>query len=188
MTARRHKKLVSTERSRTTVVLLVSIILAAPAAALPQTDAAWNHAWNQGSPDCAQNPQAPLQVHTYDGRTFVLRENLCSTFEAPFLYLLIGSTEALLIDSGDVADSKAMPLADTVMHLLPENDQGRLSLLVAHTHRHNDHRAGDAQFAGLAKVQVIGFDLESVRRYYTFADWPNGIAQINLGDRRPPLD
>lgn len=56
-------------------------------------------------------------------------------------------------------------------------------MLVAHTHRHSDHRAGDAQFAGLAKVHVIGFDLESVRRYYKFADWPNGIAQINLGDR-----
>lgn len=155
------------------------MILAVPTAALPQIDAAWN----QGSTDCAQNPQPPFEVHAYDSRTFVLRENLCSTFEAPFLYLLIGSTRALLIDSGDVADPKAMPLADTVMHMLPEKDQAKLPLLVAHTHRHSDHRAGDAQFAGLANVQVIGFDLESVRRYYKFRDWPNGIAQINLGDR-----
>src|SRR5579862_7594333 len=52
--------------------------------------------WNEGSPDCAKNPQPPLQVHQYNARTFILRENLCTTFEAPFMYLLVGSTKALL--------------------------------------------------------------------------------------------
>lgn len=140
-------------------------------------------AWNQGSADCAKNPQPPLEVHTYDSRTFVLRENLCSTVEAPFLYLLIGSTKAVLIDSGDVADAKAMPLAETVMHLLPDEGSNKLPLLVVHTHRHQDHRSGDAQFAQLPNVEIVGFDLESVRRYYKFADWPNGVAEIELGDR-----
>jgi len=69
------------------------------------------------------------------------------------------------------------------MHLLPGEEPRKLPLLVVHTHRHLDHRAGDAQFAHLANVQVVGFDLESVRRYYSFGDWPNGLAQINLGDR-----
>jgi glyoxylase-like metal-dependent hydrolase (beta-lactamase superfamily II) len=54
---------------------------------------------------------------------------------------------------------------------------------VVHTHRHLDHRAGDDQFAHLPNVQVIGWDLDSVRRYYNFTDWPNGLAQINLGNR-----
>ncbi len=52
-----------------------------------------------------------------------------------------------------------------------------------HTHRHLDHRAGDSQFAGLPNVQVLGFDLDSVRRYYNFTNWPEGVAQIDLGDR-----
>jgi len=56
-------------------------------------------------------------------------------------------------------------------------------LLVVHTHRHLDHRAGDAQFARLSNVQVIGFDLDSVRHFYNFANWPNGTAKISLGDR-----
>src|SRR5437588_335750 len=54
--------------------------------------------WNEGASDCAKNPQPPLQVHRYNSQTLILRENLCATFEAPFMYLLIGSRKALLID------------------------------------------------------------------------------------------
>jgi len=139
--------------------------------------------WNEGAKDCSASPQVPIEVHPYNPRTFILRENLCATFEAPFMYLLIGSTEALLVDTGDVADPNQMPLATTVMHLLPGNETAKLPLLVVHTHRHLDHRAGDGQFAHLSNVQVVGFDIDSVRRYYNFTDWPNGLAQINLGDR-----
>ena len=57
--------------------------------------------WNEGSPECANSPQPPLQVHQYNARTFILRENLCSTFEAPFMYLLFGQTRALLLDTGE---------------------------------------------------------------------------------------
>jgi glyoxylase-like metal-dependent hydrolase (beta-lactamase superfamily II) len=139
--------------------------------------------WNEGSPDCAAHPQPPLEVHEYNPQTFVLRENLCATFEAPFLYLLIGSDRALLIDTGDVADPKLMPLAKTVMQLLPETAGAKLPLLVVHTHRHLDHRAGDGQFSHLPVVQVVGYDLDSVRRFYHFVNWPNGLAQIDLGHR-----
>ena len=139
--------------------------------------------WNEGSPTCAKNPQPPLQLHQYNTRTFILRENLCTTFEAPFMYLLLGSTKALLVDTGDIADPKVVPLAETVMHLLPGEGPTKLPLLVVHTHRHLDHRAGDAQFAHFSNAQVVGFDFDSVRRYYRFTDWPNGLVQIDLGDR-----
>jgi glyoxylase-like metal-dependent hydrolase (beta-lactamase superfamily II) len=139
--------------------------------------------WIEGAANCAANPQPPLEVHSYNPETFILRENLCATWEAPFLYLVIGSSKAMLIDTGDVADPAKMPLATAVIRLLPENGSERLPLLVVHTHRHLDHRAGDGQFSGLPNVQVVGFDLESVRRFYNFTDWPNGIAQIDLGER-----
>lgn len=139
--------------------------------------------WDEGAPDCAKSTAPPLQVHAYNAQSFILRENLCATFEAPFLYLLIGSQKALLIDTGDVTDPAKMPLAKTVMDLLPSAAGAKLPLLVVHTHRHLDHRAGDAQFALLPNVQVVGFELESVRRFYQFADWPNGTVQIELGDR-----
>lgn len=99
------------------------------------------------------------------------------------MYLLVGSTSALLIDTGDVEDPTRMPLAKTVVSLLPGEGAAKLPLLVVHTHRHLDHRAGDSQFMRLPNVQVVGYDLESVRRYYKFSDWPNGLAEINLGDR-----
>src|SRR5262249_30040315 len=138
---------------------------------------------NEGAANCSQNPQPPLQVHPYNSRTFILRESLCATFEAPFMYLLIGSSRALLIDSGDVADPNQMPLAKTVMNLLPRGGSANFPLLVVHTHRHGDHRSGDAQFAGSANIEVVGFDLNSVRQYYNFTNWPDGLAQIGLGDR-----
>jgi hydroxyacylglutathione hydrolase len=139
--------------------------------------------WDEGAADCAKNPPRPLQVHPYNAQTFILRENLCTTFEAPFTYLLIGSRKALLIDTGDVADANQVPLSKTVTELLPGDASGKVALLVVHTHRHLDHRAGDGQFTPLANVQVVGFDMESVRRFYNFPDWPNGLAEIDLGGR-----
>jgi glyoxylase-like metal-dependent hydrolase (beta-lactamase superfamily II) len=76
-----------------------------------------------------------------------------------------------------------IPLAESVMRLLPGEGKAKLPLLVVHTHRHLDHRAGDAQFAHFSNAQVVGFDMDSVRRYYPFTDWPNGLAQVDLGDR-----
>lgn len=175
------------ERSSWRFAIFVLLALAAAIASPP----AWSQLapgsmdvhWNEGSPDCAKHPQPPLQVHSYNSQTFLLRENLCSTFEAPFMYLLVGSTKALLIDTGDVADPQAMPLAATVMGLLPGQGPAKLPLLVVHTHRHLDHRAGDAQFRQFSNAEVVGFDIDSVRRYYKFTDWPNGLAQLDLGGR-----
>lgn len=139
--------------------------------------------WNPGAADCAKNPPPPLQVHRYNERTFILRENPCVTREAPFMYLLLGSRRALLIDTGDVHDPAVVPLAQEVEKLLPGAGAARLPVLVVHTHGHLDHREGDAQLAALPKVEVVGTDLAHVRRYFGFSDWPRGVAQLDLGDR-----
>ena len=139
--------------------------------------------WNIGAEDCAKGSEPPLQVHTYEPQTFILRQSLCASFEGNFIYLLVGSNKALLIDTGAIADPQKMPLAKTILELLPEKDGKQLSLLVAHTHRHSDHRAGDPQFASLPSVQIVPFDLEGVRTFFGFTDWPNGIAHLDLGDR-----
>jgi hydroxyacylglutathione hydrolase len=164
-------------------VLGLSLTVTAPSLWPQAASGSMDVHWNEGSENCAQNPQPPFQIHAYNRKTLILRENLCATFEAPFLYLLIGSNKALLIDTGDVRDPKLMPLADTVLRLLPGDRSAKLPLLVVHTHRHLDHRAGDEQFAPVPNVQVVGFDIDSVRRFYNFTDWPNGLAQIDLGDR-----
>jgi hypothetical protein len=74
--------------------------------------------WNEGASDCKATPQDPLQVYDYEPQMFILRQNPCASFEANFIYLLIGSDKALLIDTGAVADPKAMPLAKTILQLL----------------------------------------------------------------------
>jgi glyoxylase-like metal-dependent hydrolase (beta-lactamase superfamily II) len=139
--------------------------------------------WNEGALDCSAKPQEPLQVHQYESQTFILRQSPCADFEANFIYLLIGSDRALLIDTGAVADPKAMPLAKTILELLPDTGGKKLPLLVAHTHRHLDHRAGDPQFASLPSVQIVPIDLEGVRAFYGFNNWPNGTAHLDLGGR-----
>ena len=139
--------------------------------------------WNVGAEDCAAASQPPLQVHAYEPRTFILRQSLCASFEGNFIYLLVGSDKALLIDTGAIADPQKMPLAKTIRELLPNKDDKKLPLLVAHTHRHSDHRAGDPQFASLPSVQIVPFELEGVRTFFGFTDWPNGIAHLDLGDR-----
>ena len=87
--------------------------------------------WNEGAKDCKASTQAPIEAHAYNPQTIILRENLCATFEAPFMYVLLGSTKALLIDTGYVADPNQMPLAKTVMHLLPEDGAGKHVLIAA---------------------------------------------------------
>ena len=138
--------------------------------------------WNKGSKDCIKNPQPPLQVHRYNAETFILRENLCATYEAPFMYLLIGKNKALLIDTGAVADAKTMPLAETVTSLLATAGS-RVPLMVVHTHGHLDHRSGDDQFRSLPDVEIVPTDLESVKSRFGLAEWPNSIGQIDLGNR-----
>jgi hydroxyacylglutathione hydrolase len=164
--------------------LLVLGLLLLPLPARSQaTPGSMDVHWNEGAADCSTNSQPSIQVHPYNSRTFILRENPCATAEAPFLYLLIGSTRAMLIDTGDVADPNRMPVAQTVFALLPDVASTKMPLLVVHTHGHLDHRLGDSQFANLPNVQVVGTDLSHVRSYFGFADWPNGVAQVDLGDR-----
>lgn len=159
-------------------IVLVSALACAVAHAEP-LDAKWN----EGSTDCARHPGPPLQVHEYSPRTFILREGLCATPEAPFMYLLIGTQKALMIDTGDVQDASKVPLARTVQQLLARAGAGSLPLLVVHTHRHRDHRAGDEQLRHLPNTQVVGFDLQSVEDFYDLPAWPYGKSRIDLGER-----
>jgi hydroxyacylglutathione hydrolase len=138
--------------------------------------------WNEGSNDCVADPQPPIQVHRYNAETFILRESLCATYEAPFIYVLIGKAKALVIDTGAVADPKIMPLAQTVISVL-HNEGLKLPLLVVHTHGHLDHRSGDDQFRALPEVDVVPTDLESLKSRLGLVDWPNDIGHIDLGDR-----
>ena len=139
--------------------------------------------WQPGAKDCSATPDAPLQVHAYNLQTFILRLSLCVDSEANFIYLLIGSELALLIDTGAEADPQKLPLARQVLELLPAKNNGKLPLLVVHTHRHLDHRAGDPQFQSLPAVEVVPTEDNAMRQRLGFTDWPNDVVQLDLGGR-----
>lgn len=164
------------------VLCWMSCLLGMPALAQP-APGDMNVHWDPGAADCQARPPKPLQVHRYDQNTYILRQSLCQTYEGPFIYLLIGSSRALLIDTGDVTDASKMPLASTVLGLLPVTNGKRLPLLIAHTHGHLDHRSGDGQFASAPDVAIVGTDLPHVIDGFGFRDWPNDIAHIDLGNR-----
>ena len=163
--------------------LVLAAALAVPVAHADLTPGSMDMHWDAGAEACSKHAAPPIEVHPYNSDTYVLRQDLCATWEAPFIYLLVGSDKALLIDTGDVADPKLMPLADTVLGLLPQKGGAKLPLIVVHSHTHLDHRSGDPQFQGRPGVTVVAAQLPSVEKFFGFPDWPQGIAQVDLGGR-----
>jgi len=160
------------ERNLAACAFVFTLILSATSVCAQLVPGSMDVRWDAGAPDCKANPQPPIQVHRYAPETFFLRQNLCVSFEGNFLYLLIGSHKALLIDSGAIRDPARMPVAKTVLDLLPARDDFKMPLLVVHTHGHTDHRDGDAQFASLANVQVAPYDLMGVQKFFGFPSSP----------------
>lgn len=144
-------------------------------------------AWIHGSPSRRHNADPPVQVHAFDAHTFILRQNKAVHFEAPFLYLFCGNDRALLLDTGATADHDRFPLRATVDALLErwlsEHPRGSYELVVAHTHAHGDHVAGDSQFDGRPSTTVVSADLDSVRSFFGITDWPTQTVRLDLGGR-----
>lgn len=134
------------------------------------------------------DPDEPaVQVHHLDEHTVVLRQSMRSDPEAPFVYLLMGGSGALLIDTGATADPAAWPLRRTVDTLLTDwlrvHPREGYRLTVVHTHSHGDHTAGDPQFADRPRTTVVDSDLESVRAFFGFTGWPDEAVTLDLGGR-----
>jgi hydroxyacylglutathione hydrolase len=139
--------------------------------------------WDPGAEDCTPERQR-TQLHAYDETTIVIRQNPCIDYEANVLYLLIGEQRALLLDSGATDDARlTAQLTDLVAGYLAKPDGSRLPLVVAHTHGHLDHRAGDAAFAALPQTTVVPVDSEGMRAFFGLPNWPEGGAHFELGNR-----
>jgi hydroxyacylglutathione hydrolase len=143
--------------------------------------------WIHGAPSPRHDTDPEIQVHAYDQHTFVLRQSKAVHFEAPFMYLLCGNDRALLLDTGATGDPSWFPLRATVDGILDRwlaaHPRSGYELVVAHSHAHGDHIAGDGQFAGRPGTTVVGTDLDSVRSFFGIADWPEQIVQFDLGGR-----
>jgi hydroxyacylglutathione hydrolase len=141
--------------------------------------------WNTGGPKCMEMPE--WQVHEYNPDLFILRQSGCTDFEKPFLYLLFGKERALLLDTGSRNGNLAPALLHTVHQWLSRNNRASISLVVAHSHSHSDHTAGDAELKAL-KDPVISIDfvpatVEATKKVYGITSWPEDHGSIDLGDR-----
>lgn len=143
--------------------------------------------WYAGAPDCekpgAKSP--PYEVLEVNSGYYVMRQNKCINFEAPFIYLYIGEKEAFLLDTGSTEDPEVQPLRKWVDEMLAKHPLGKdLKLTVAHSHSHGDHMAGDEQFAGRPNTTVIGTSPEEVAKAFGIKNWPEGEGSIDLGGRK----
>lgn len=129
-------------------------------------------------------------MHAYTEDTLILRQNKSVHYEAPFLFLLFGAERALLLDTGATEDARYFPLRRTVDGLVarwlerhPREAGQEYGLLVAHTHGHGDHVAGDGQFAGRAATTVVGREVAAVVEAFGLAHWPERLGELDLGGR-----
>jgi hydroxyacylglutathione hydrolase len=143
--------------------------------------------WRHGAPGRRKGDEPPIQVHLYDEHTIIMRESKSLNYEGPFVYLLFGNDRAFLLDTGATADPEKFPLRATVDRLVSEwlnrHPRSAYELVVAHTHGHNDHVAGDAQFADRPDTTVVGRELDAVQQNFGFTAWPEQIVGYDLGGR-----
>jgi len=139
--------------------------------------------WIHGSADCGHSRDPLLQTHQADETTFIFRQSKCSSFEAPFMYLLIGKTRSLLVDTGAPTATGVLPIRTTVDALLAQHTTGVHELIVGHSHAHGDHAAWDQQFAGRPHTTVIPLRQDRIQAQFAIERWPDGSGRLDLGER-----
>lgn len=160
----------------------VAFLIAVPAlfAQLPLAGTLPEH-WPTGGPQCTEMQE--FYIHQYEPNFFILRQSGCSDYEKPFLYLIFGADKAMLWDTGS-RNARVREAVDRLIdRWLKVNSRTAIPLIVMHSHKHGDHIAGDAQFAGRADTTLVKPDLASVKTFFGFGNWPEEIRTFDLGGR-----
>jgi hydroxyacylglutathione hydrolase len=141
--------------------------------------------WNTGGPKCMELPD--WQIHEYNPDFFILRQSGCTDYEKPFVYLLFGKERALLLDTGSRNGNLAPMLQHAVHEWLQRNNRSSIPLIVAHSHSHSDHTAGDAELKALQDpailIDLVPATVEATKKLYGIANWPEDRGFVDLGDR-----
>jgi len=143
--------------------------------------------WIHGSQDCKTNKDPAIEVFQYDESSYVLRQNKCLSYEAPFIYVLIGDEKILVVDTGATENADEFPLYKTIQSLNHKHPtQGQKSereILVIHSHSHSDHYGADSQFTGQENVTVVAANSLAINEFFDFKEWPNQQTKLELGGR-----
>jgi len=141
------------------------------------------HLFSEKWIDGTRSDEPKVQVQALDRDTFVIRQSVLTNFEAPFLYLLFGKDKVLLLDSG-AGGLQIRPEIDAIIsNWLAAHGRTSIPLVVAHTHAHGDHIAGDEEFKARPDTTVVGLRPEEVAAFFGIARWPDTIGHYDLGAR-----
>jgi hydroxyacylglutathione hydrolase len=128
-----------------------------------------------------------IETYEFDEDTYVLRQNKCVDYEAPFIYVLFGSHTVLVQDTGATEEAEKFPLYETVSALVEKRqfDHSQpLKILVIHSHSHGDHKAADSQFKGMPHVTLVEPNQDGVNGFLASADSGDGGRVVDLGERQ----
>jgi hydroxyacylglutathione hydrolase len=142
-------------------------------------------AWMVGGPKCMEVPE--WQVHEYNPNFYILRQSGCTDAEMPFLYLIFGKDRGLLWDTGS-RNGNLVPTLQRVVHSwLERNHRASISLIVTHSHSHEDHTWGDSAIQSLndpaMPVSFVAAAVEPAAKFFSISAWPTTVGQVDLGDR-----
>jgi hydroxyacylglutathione hydrolase len=137
--------------------------------------------WITGGPNCIEVPN--WHIHQYNEDFYILRESGCTNYEKPFLYMLFGKDRVMLEDTGAGKSDAAQVVGELIAKWCALKGRTSIPLVVAHSHSHGDHIAGDAGFRGMPNVTMVPLTLEGTREFFGIDKWPDGIGHIDLGER-----
>lgn len=138
--------------------------------------------WIHGAQDCKsareRSDYLEWQQFRYRLGTYIFRQNKCSHYEAPFVYLLVGEKKSLLIDTGATFEG-GTSLLEAVRAI---SDR---PLIVTHSHGHTDHWRGDGAFKDADDILVVEIGALAVQEFFGFDSWPDDEpAFLELGNRK----
>src|SRR5215831_8087076 len=170
-------------------IVVATLLLAAPVAAqAPQPDGAGlergalPESWAESPEGCATR-QADFRVHEYNADFYILRQSGCTNYEKPFLYLIFGDGQALLVDTGAKGARVTEAIAAALKRWADAHGKPVPRLVAAHSHGHGDHVAGDSALGAMPGVAVVGTSPDAVQQFFGLKAWPDSTATFDLGGR-----
>lgn len=161
--------------------LLLLLAAALPAQTPPLQAGTLPRQWRPSGPKCTEVPD--FEVREYNEDFIILRQSGCTNPEKPFLFLLFGQSRALLLDSGAGNVDVARAVQSLRTAHAARSGGSVLPLVVAHSHAHGDHTAGDADLARLPDTTVIAPSVDAVKSFFKIANFPADLAAFDLGSR-----
>ncbi len=165
--------------AKLTVLWSLALLLAASSA-----DAATPKLFAERWIDGTNGVEPATQVQALDDDTFVIRQSVKTNFEAPFVYLLFGRDKALLIDTGAENGNIRQTVDRLISDWLVRKKRADIPLIVAHSHSHGDHIAGDDAFRQRANTTLVGLKPDEIASFFGIAKWPEQISRYELGERK----